>query len=80
MEKEDVKEVLHDLMDSLLGLELDEMKPGDDLRIDIGLDDLDFVELACGLEEKLGIEVAEDWESGVNTVEQLIAVVEKMVE
>lgn len=54
-----------------LGLDADEVKPGDDLD-DLGADDLDRLEISLDLEDDLGIDsIPEDTYFGWETVQQV---------
>lgn len=60
------------------GLDADEVEGSSRLGDDLGLDSLDCVELQMALEEEFGIEIADEDFDECETLQQLVAYVEKM--
>lgn len=59
------------------GVDASSISADADLMSDLGLDSLDAVELALGLEERFEIEIPEEDMEGVETVKGVIEIVQK---
>lgn len=75
-------QVLDAIREHLEGRGLDGSKVTADANLmdDLGLDSLDSVELALGLEEKFGIEIPEAEMEDVETVSGVVELVQKKME
>lgn len=56
-----------------LGLQVDRVRASADLRIDLGADSLDQLELVMALEEEFGVEIPEDVADRWRTVADVVA-------
>lgn len=72
---EDVKTIIADYLD-INPAKLDESS---NLRDDFGIDSLSFIELTMELEEKFEIRISEDDVAHVETIGELVAVVDKLL-
>jgi acyl carrier protein len=65
------------IFEECTGVEWGEVKPADDLREDVGMDELEFEELSVEIDDRLGVELEEGWYSEVKTMGQLMEYLEK---
>ncbi len=68
-----VKEVIAAYLD----IDVDTIGEQTELVEDLGLDSLDSIELVMEIEEKMGLELADDDMDGIKTVGQLADVIER---
>jgi acyl carrier protein len=73
----DLRDRVHRILMERLGLEVARLSPGDRLR-DLGMDSLDAVEFAIAAEKELGATITEQQMMGVQTVGELVALVERL--
>ena len=69
----DVYEAVKQVLVDELKLDASVVRPDADLRRDLGLDSLDVTTVAMALEERLGVEVADDSMQDVETVADAVA-------
>jgi len=60
------------IFEECTGVEWGEVKPADDLREDVGMDELEFEEFSIEVEDRLGVELAEGWYGEVRTMKDLV--------
>ena len=65
------------IFEECTGVEWSEVKTGDDLRLDVGMDDLEFEELSVEIEDRLGFELEDAWYSEVKTMGELVEYLEQ---
>ena len=63
-----------------LGFKLDQVQPSDNLAEDLGMDDIDMVELTLALEEKYSIEIPDEDAETFHTVQNVIDYIQKKKE
>jgi acyl carrier protein len=73
MSRDDVYEAVKRVLVDELKLDASVVRPDADLRRDLGLDSLDVTTVAMALEERLGVEVADDSMQDVETVADAVA-------
>ena len=73
-----VQDRLFKLMAEQLGKTISEIKLESTFE-DLGADSLDVVEIALAVEDEYEIEIPDDSAEGINTVGDIIAIVEKLV-
>jgi acyl carrier protein len=73
-----VQDRLFKLMAEQLGKPISEIKLESTFE-DLGADSLDVVEIALAVEDEYEIEIPDDSAEGINTVGDIIAIVEKLV-
>ena len=73
-----VQDRLFKLMAEQLGKPISEIKLESTIE-DLGADSLDVVEIALAVEDEYEIEIPDDSAEGINTVGDIIAIVEKLV-
>lgn len=71
------EEHLRGLLARATGRPLEQIRPGADLALDLGLDSLGRVELAAFLEEELGRSLADEEMAALRTVADLLAAIER---
>jgi len=74
---EQVIEQVQDVLMKQLGVDRDQLQPEADIKVDLGADSLDMVEIAMNLEEKLGLSGDDEEMEGVQTVGDLYEAVDK---
>ena len=77
MTPQEVADGLKAIMAERLGLQVEQIVPEARLKEDLGLDSLDAVELAIAVERKFEIEVPEEELTKLNTVADMVALVER---
>ncbi|WP_136090194.1 acyl carrier protein [Auritidibacter ignavus] len=65
-------DLLRTLLVERMSIDADEIAPEANLRDDLGMDSLDALELAAGLDEDLGIKVPEDELGDLRTVQDVV--------
>lgn len=76
---ENTDQRIKDLIADATGYEWDEIKPGDDLVSDLGMDSLDLAKLEIEAEDVLHIDIELHAFKDVRTVEQLVSRLEDLV-
>lgn len=74
---EQMIEEIQNVVMKQLGIDRAQVEPDADLKVDLGADSLDMVEIAMTLEEKLSLGGNDDSMEGVQTVGDLYEAVEK---
>lgn len=72
--------VLRNYFEEEIGYEWDDIKPTDDLRLDLNFDSLDLAKLEAGIESIAGVEVPKGWADTIRTVRELQTAVERLME
>jgi len=68
------------ILAQFLKMSEDEIKKDSELRNDLGVDSVDFWEIIAKMEKEFKIEVSEEQPPVVNTVEDIVKVVEERIE
>ena len=70
-------EKIQSLVAEGLGVDADKVVPEASFKDDLGADSLDAVELNLALEEKFGVSIDDEAMTGIKTVADIIAYIEK---
>ena len=70
--REKVRGMILEVVENVTGYKLEELKRGDDLRLDLGFDEMEFAKIAIELEDEFGVEIEEGWSVRMVTVEDLL--------
>ena len=76
--REKVRGMILEVVENVTGYKLEELKRGDDLRLDLGFDEMEFAKIAIELEDEFGVEIEEEWSTRMVTVEDLLEAVEEL--
>lgn len=76
--RERVRGMILEVVENVTGYKLEELKRGDDLRLDLGFDEMEFAKIAIELEDEFGVEIEEEWSTRMVTVEDLLEAVEEL--
>ena len=80
MKKEEIKHRMFAVVEQTMGFRWEEVKAGDDLRLDLGVGEIEFWNLGFELEEQFGMEFEAGWFERVYTVGDVIELVKQAVE
>lgn len=72
MNKERVKGMVLEVFEKISGYKMEDLKLDDDLREDLGMDELEFAQIAIELEDQFGVEIGEGWSVRLVTVADLL--------
>jgi len=75
MNKERVKGMVLEVFEKISGYKMEDLKLDDDLREDLGMDELEFAQIAIELEDQFGVEFGEGWSVRLVTVADLLEAV-----
>ena len=78
-EQKDIPQRVIEVIADQLAKEVDEVKLESDLTEDLGADSLDATELIMNIEETFDISIPEEEAREAQTVQQIVALVEKML-
>ena len=76
--RERVRGMILEVVENVTGYKLEELKRGDDLRLDLGFDEMEFAKIAIELEDEFGVEIEEGWSTRMVTVGDLLEAVEEL--
>lgn len=76
---ENTDQRIKDILCDATGYEWKDIKPGDRLVDDLGLDSLDIAKMETDIEESLGLDVKPNALEGVVTAQDLVTKIEDMV-
>jgi acyl carrier protein len=77
MTREEIFEQVKEVIADRLGLDPDEIKMESRLIEDLGADSLDNAELVMNLEEKFGIEIPDEDQAKIQTIEDIVNYIEE---
>jgi acyl carrier protein len=77
MTRQDIEKKVTDILVNILGVEPEEVKSEADFREDLGGDSLDLVMVVMKIEHEFRISVTDEEADQVNTVADIIGLVEK---
>jgi len=77
MTRQDIEKIVTDILVDKLGVEPEEVKSEADFREDLGGDSLDLVVVVMEIEKDFSISVTDEEADQVNTVADIIGLVEK---
>lgn len=77
MEREQIKEQVIAIVEDKLGLDKGDASEESNVHDDLGADSLDAVEIIMDCENDFGIRIPDDESEGIETVKDLIDLVEK---
>ncbi len=77
MTREEIFEQVKEVIADRLGVDPDEIKMESRLIEDLGADSLDNAELVMNLEEKFGIEIPDEDQSKIQTIEDIVNYIEE---
>ena len=75
--KSDVLAEVQAIFEECTGVTWSDVKPGDDLREDVGMDDMDLENLSVEIDDRFGVELPEEWYSSVRTMGELVEYLEQ---
>ncbi len=77
MTREEIFEQVKEIIADRLGVDPDEIKMESRLIEDLGADSLDNAELVMNLEEKFGIEIPDEDQAKIQTIEDIVNYIEE---
>jgi acyl carrier protein len=77
MTREEIFEQVKEVIADRLGVDPDEIKMESRLIEDLGADSLDNAELVMNLEEKFGIEIPDEDQAKIQTIEDIVNYIEE---
>lgn len=75
---EDTFTALREILVESLGVDADKIQPEKSLGDDLGCDSLDAVEIAMAAEDKFGVEIPDDEMTHQTTVQDFVALIERL--
>lgn len=77
MQASDILAKVKDITAEYLGLEIEEINDDHSFVVDLNADSLDIVELTIAIEEEFEIEISDEEAEEIDTVGELVALIER---